>query len=56
MTLFAHVAGVPVEEAVLSLSSAGAAVLAARTWLALHWRRRARRGEPPASDRADAAT
>ena len=40
MSLVAHVAGVPLEEALLSLSSAGAALLVARSWLAIHWRRR----------------
>ncbi len=42
MNLVAHVAGVPVEEALLSLSSVGGALLVARGWLALHWRRRAK--------------
>jgi len=42
MNLLAHVAGVPVEEALLSLSSVGGALLVARGWLALHWRRRAK--------------
>jgi hypothetical protein len=35
MTVFAHVAGVPVEEAALTLApSAGLLLLAARAWLA----------------------
>jgi hypothetical protein len=32
--IFAHVAGVPVEEMVPSLAGAGACLLAARAWLA----------------------
>jgi len=55
MNLVAHVAGVPVEEALLSLSSVGGALLVARGWLALHWRRRANvdtQAESSASNRS----
>lgn len=36
----AHVGGVPVEELLPAAAGAGAALLIARTWLALHLRRR----------------
>jgi hypothetical protein len=40
VTVLAHVAGVPVEEALLSLGSVGASLVAARAWIAQHWRRK----------------
>jgi hypothetical protein len=46
VSVLAHVAGVPVEEALLTLGSTGATLLAARAWLALRWRRLARRASP----------
>ena len=39
MSLLAHVAGVPVEEALLSLGSVGASLAVARAWLVVHLRR-----------------
>jgi hypothetical protein len=44
VTTLAHVAGMPVEELALSAVSAGSALLAARTWVALRFR--GRRGGP----------
>ena len=44
MTTLAHVAGVPVEELVLTTAGAGAVLLVARTWVSL--RLRGRRGGP----------
>ena len=38
--MIAHVAGVPVEEALLPLSGAGVWLLLARGWVAAHLRRR----------------
>jgi len=38
--VIAHVAGVPVEEFLPSAAGAGAGLLIARAWLALHLRRR----------------
>jgi hypothetical protein len=38
--VIAHVGGVPVEELLPSAAGAGAALLLARGWLALHLRRR----------------
>lgn len=45
MTIFAHIGGVPVEEMIPSAAGAGAALLLARTWLAVHLRRRPEGGE-----------
>ena len=36
---FAHVGGVPLEETLPSITGAGAMLLVARAWLALHLRR-----------------
>ena len=36
----AHVAGLPLEEALPALAGAGATLVVARAWLALHLRRR----------------
>jgi hypothetical protein len=41
--VIAHVSGIPVEELLPSLSGAGAALLLARAWVALHLRRRRER-------------
>ena len=38
--MIAHVAGLPLEELVPSLTGAGAGLLAARAWLTTHLRRR----------------
>jgi hypothetical protein len=38
--MFAHIAGVPVEELLPSVGAAGGALVAARVWLAVHLRRR----------------
>ena len=38
--MIAHVAGVPAEELLPSAAGAGGALLLARAWLALHFRRR----------------
>jgi hypothetical protein len=38
--MFAHVGGVPLEEALPSLGGAGASLLLARAWLSFHLRRR----------------
>ncbi len=38
--MIAHVGGVPVEEILPAATGAGAALLVARAWLALHLRRR----------------
>ena len=38
--MIAHIGGVPAEELLPSAAGAGAALLAARAWLALHLRRR----------------
>jgi hypothetical protein len=41
--VIAHVAGVPLEEALPSVAGAGGALLVARGWLMLHlWRRRSK--------------
>ena len=40
--MFAHVAGVPVEELVPSFAAVGGALALARAWLAVHLRRRSR--------------
>jgi hypothetical protein len=47
--VMAHVAGVPVEEFLPSAAGAGAGLLVARAWLAVHLRRAARLqlGEDP---------
>jgi hypothetical protein len=38
--MFAHIAGIPVEELLPSLGAAGGALVVARAWLAVHLRRR----------------
>ena len=38
--MLAHVAGVPLEEALPALGGAGTALLVARAWVALHFRDR----------------
>lgn len=38
--MFAHIAGVPVEELIPSVGAAGGALVAARVWLTVHLRRR----------------
>ncbi len=38
--MIAHIGGVPLEEALPAAAGAGAALVAARAWLALHLRRR----------------
>jgi hypothetical protein len=38
--MFAHIAGVPVEELLPTVAGAGGALVAARAWLAFHLRRR----------------
>jgi len=38
--MFAHIAGVPVEELLPSLGAAAAALVAARAWLSVRLRRR----------------
>jgi hypothetical protein len=43
MTMFAHIAGVPVEELLPSLAAAGGALAVARAWLTV----RLRRGRAP---------
>jgi hypothetical protein len=43
VTPIAHVAGVPVEELLPSAAGAGAGLIVARAWLALHLRRVRRR-------------
>jgi hypothetical protein len=45
VTVVAHLAGVPVEEALLGLGSVGASLAVARGWLRLHLRRRADDGQ-----------
>jgi hypothetical protein len=41
--MFAHVAGVPVEELLPTLAAGGGALLAARAWMSVHLRRIRRR-------------
>ena len=41
--MIAHVSGIPMEELLPSLSGAGAGLLHARAWVALHLRRRRER-------------
>jgi hypothetical protein len=43
--VIAHVAGVPVEEILPSVTGAGAGLLLARGWLMLHLRRRREAGK-----------
>jgi hypothetical protein len=43
--VFAHVAGVPLEELVAPAGGAGAGLLLARAWLGVHLRRRPRPGK-----------
>lgn len=40
MTVFAHIAGVPLEELLAPAGGAGASLLVARAWLRVHLRRR----------------
>jgi hypothetical protein len=46
MTALAHVGGVPVEELLPFAAGGGTALLLARTWIALHLRRRERPRRP----------
>ncbi len=43
--MFAHVAGVPLEELLAPAGGAGASLLLARAWLSVHLRRPQRRGK-----------
>jgi hypothetical protein len=51
VTPFAHVGGMPLEELLAPAGGAGASLLAARVWLALHLRRRRAVSAPAARPR-----